>query len=624
MATKYTVTFHEAVGASTLTHTVNIIDPSFAGSATSVDGRATLSYTSDSSPLSPIRSSSLSLTLQASTTQTFSDLYSEDERQIEVEYYRGGTLLFVGWLDPEGWYEDYVNSRWTVTFDCYDGLGYLENLAYVKSDGTYYIGKQTPKEIIANCLARTGLQQDIKIAVNVAYVGLSSTSDPFDNCYMNAERFYQDDDEPMSCLDVLKSTLEVFNACITMRQGEWYVYRPNELYSSSTARFWHYDYAGVNQSPLWVDLNVAESLGSSVDTFARHHINENQQISRSKSVRNVRVKYSYGKATSLLGNNYYLYYDGSASPNGYADWTRNSTSNEILPSVGGSGITYNCINTASIKQMTSSATITIAAEDRVEFFAKVRQSVYPFTTLNSFNYKVILTGASTYYLRGDGSWSTTITTPIVKSFVGLVTDDVRVTSAPAPIAGNVTIEIWTPTGTSGLGTQQILAINLSNANDDIGNKKGEFHTAERSTDVGSKIEDEIEVFNGDNPQDTYVGAIYKTDASTNTSEWTRDGLGETKPLLQIMVEDRLRMFQDTSQIFSGDFVSGSLSTFIDFLSVCTINNVSGVFMPVEYTYDAMAGIVSLKLHELHGGELGDIVYEMTSDYGNTVKPVIKS
>jgi hypothetical protein len=164
---------------------------------------------------------------------------------------------------------------------------------------------------------------------------------------------------------------------------------------------------------------------------------------------------------------------------------------------------------------------------------------------------------------------------------------------------------------------------LLNASESVGDKKGEFHTAERSTDVGSKIENEIEVFNGDIAADTYVGAIYKNDGTTNTSEWTRYTLGEAKPLLQIMVEDRLRMFQDTAMVFTGDVACGSLSSFLNFLSVVTINNISGVFMPVEYNYDIMSGIISVKLREILGGELGDIVYELTSDYGNTVKPVIK-
>jgi hypothetical protein len=306
----------------------------------------------------------LRIELEADTTKDYYDLYGEDEMSIQVEYYRNNVLTFIGYLDDEGWYEDYANSEWIVSFDCYDGLGYLENLAYVDSNGLNFSGVQTPLEITVNCLNRFNNAQDIKVNIELRYVGLSTLADTFNTAKFNSERFYQKDDEPMSCLDVLRSTLEVFNACIAMRRGEWFIYRPNDLYANAlNPTYHHYDSTGAARSPGVVSPNLICFSGTQSYNYIPYHIEENQQLSRRKAIGKCQVNYKYGPATSLIGANKYWYTsDGST----YTDWTINSTNNMTIPSAGGYGVTLNNVAfAAGEKQLTSSSTISITATDTI-------------------------------------------------------------------------------------------------------------------------------------------------------------------------------------------------------------------------------------------------------------------
>jgi hypothetical protein len=184
--------------------------------------------------------------------------------------------------------------------------------------------------------------------------------------------------------------------------------------------------------------------------------------------------------------------------------------------------------------------------------------------------------------------------------------------------GTLTIQVYTPTGTAGVGTQQWLSCELLSNNEDVGDIKGEIHTAQRNATPSSKIDDPATVYVGDVASDAYVGAIYEAGTSNNTSEWTRDKVAETKPLLQIACEDRLRMSNRVRKVFSGDVFG-----YFDPLSVLTLEGVAGAFLPVSYNYNTMTSVISVKAIEILDDELADIDYTQKSDYGATIKPKIR-
>ena len=151
------------------------------------------------------------------------------------------------------------------------------------------------------------------------------------------------------------------------------------------------------------------------------------------------------------------------------------------------------------------------------------------------------------------------------------------------------------------------------------------HTFQIIDNPSTKIEKTKEVYNGDNPSDSFVGTIYESDQSTPTEFWYRNELFlRFIPLLQIMGEERMKMYAKPLRVFSGDVFG-----YIDYLSVISIDGINNVlFMPIEYEYDAQTNITKLKLKQILNNLLpdttfSDIEYKLTDDFGTVVQPTIR-
>jgi len=162
-------------------------------------------------------------------------------------------------------------------------------------------------------------------------------------------------------------------------------------------------------------------------------------------------------------------------------------------------------------------------------------------------------------------------------------------------------------------------LDIVNTTNSLNGASGEFHTVQRENRPSSISTETTEIYNGDSFSLIYEGAIYKQNQTDITTSWFRRQRTETKPILQIAGEDILRMSQKPAKVFSGDVYG-----FLPYLSIISINNIVGKFMPIEWSFDAKSNITSVKLLEAFNDELNDIDYKYTLDYGNTVKPTITS
>ena len=614
MAVKYYIDYYDT---ENIAHYFEIASTSYAGSSTEVHGSVMLDYASTEDAEQAIRGKGLRVDLEASVDLTFDDLYTEDEMYWSVVYKRDTEVMFNGWLNSDGLFESFVEDKWILSLDCVDGLGYLKDLSYVDSSGVTYTGQQKQLDIIVNCLDRTGVVQDIHTNVDIYYTGLATTNDVLVNVYLNANRFVKDDGETiMSCDEVLRSVLEPYGAVITSYKGAWYIYKPNQLFSDDTPTFFGYDETGAALTPTTTTLSAGYTLGSQVDGYYPHHCNANQKLSNNRSITAYRINYKYGVVSGLLSN-VLLEHNGVT----ITDWTINSSTNLTL-NASGLGVDLDFDATVSVKNMTSDV-ITLVSGDLISYRIRYKTTALTKNTQTlfwgQFNYKVILTGGSTYYYNsGSNSWTTTNTTNI--RFGGELdsTDTLTFDMAALPIAGDITVEIWTPEWVSDeTGTFYLQEISVYPTDEAEDLKKGEFHTLQRTTAPSSRVKDTITLYNGDVPSDKYDGTIYKTDQTTPTETWFRKGKTEAKAILRIMGEETLRLNQSPMRIFSGDIYG-----YIPYLSVVTINNVTGTFIFIEYSYDTKANVISAVLKQIYGAELVDIDYALTFDYGNTVKPTI--
>ena len=606
--------------------------------AVQIYGSCSLEYSETKDTLESVRGSGLKIDLDASSDLTFSDLYSEEERTFSVEYFRDGDTLFNGWLSPEGIYQSLVSDKWVISLDCTDGLGFLKNLSYVEdATGLNFVGKQSLIKIVSNCLKRTKIQSKIYAGIDIYYAGLSDNLSVLENVYYNADRFVKEDSNPsgsdgtiMNCEEVLKSVLEPFGAVITAHKGEWLIYKPNSLVNATVSSFFGYDYNGDALALTTKSFDFRSNLGSQINDFYPHHVNANQQKTIKSAIGAFRINYNYGLVKSFLSNPN-LRSDSDTSLPDYNIINQNYFSFRLNANGNREGVRIETVNDI-IPVFELSKSINLPINSSFEFFVKY----FILSAFTSARFEVKITNTSnTYYLKKLNIISSTLNsrvcdsewveeqTYILMENNGRFVENETIITAPTPEAGEVELIIYTSEASQGGSTDpySLIELNLLNRTDDT-SLKGENHTFQRKNKPSSKIKDIKKVFNGDNPSDIYVGTIYKADQTTPTSIWERPftfSNSDRKPILQLMGEERMKMYGKPLQVYSGDVFG-----FFNYLNVATISGFTGVFMPTSYSYDCQANVTSVTYVEILDTDiLEDVDYQKTFDYGNVVEPTIK-
>lgn len=604
-------------------HEVFIYENDFIDFATEVKGRCSIKYSETEDILESIKGMGMTIELEASDSLNFSDLYSEEERTFKVSYIRDGVTIFNGWLSPEGLYQSFVTDKWLISLDCTDGLGFLKNLSYVDDQsGVQFSGKQSLMTIIINCLKRTKIKQNINTGIDIRYIGMPFGVDVLKNVFINVDRFVKEDNNTiMNCDEVLRSVLEPFGASLTQLNGEWYIYKANNLFNKDNLTFFNYDYLGVIQIPNKKTVNFKKTIGSDINGFYPHHVNENQQTTINSSVGAFRINYKYGFVKDLLSN------PNMENVNGdLYGWDVQPTANITLPEPSGFGVNMQFSNSIpNGLNIRSTDIINVNVNDGIEvsFLFDVK-----FPDLNGiFKYQVFVTdvqfpnqNAVIWQLQPDLSWEV-VSSGLEHRFNNTSSVEINLKPQPIPIDGFLYINVSKPQPQTYIPTENeitLTSVNVTPSEENTTVKEGENHTFQRENKPSSKISDIKEVYNGDNPSDVYIGTVYKRDENTPTDYWSRNGKDENKPILQIMGEERMRMYQRPSLQFSG-----SIFGYLPYLSKVNIDGFSNVFTITSYNYDAINNITDAVFMELLNEEIDDIDYKVTIDYGNVVEPTIK-
>lgn len=589
-----------------------------------VSGTAFLEYPEVEDVLEPLRSCGLRLDLQAQEGEDFEILWTEEERRFQVQMTIGpsqtGTLnttYFWGFVKPDGIFQDWTQTEYDISIDCVGGLGFLEDLSYVDSStGLTFSGLRRPIEIIADCLKRTGLNLPINVRTNLEYTGGSDK--PLEGTRMKVDRYIRDDqDTVMSCKEVITDVLRVFGLCVCQDLGEWWIYDIETLQYNTifTNSYDIYDKDGVSQ-PGSRDVFQFKEIGSHINTmgdldpqtggFLYYHINKNQRLESRPSLAGVRINYKYGLDESLIDNEF-LQHNGSV----YSGWTINDPTRHFF---GDNGAGAKIGHDDSVVVMTSDA-IAVAADDLITIMATVSNTILP-SASRTFAFRARI-GTSHYLNALTGEWKTSSYTNYREILFGFERVVGNTNIDPIPVSGSLIIEIMGfEFVTTTQGTVQVSKFSVGPGTEESALPiKGENHTVQLPG--GSVAKDPIEVSNGDNPSSLYYGTIYKNDEITPTTEWTRPFQGENKPLLRLLAEKYVRVSQKPSRYFSGDVYN-----LLGYLNVVTIDNIEGQYIFLGYSLDTKNRIASIVVKQHYRTELSGEIYELTLDYGNTVKPTV--
>lgn len=583
-----------------------------------IRGKVLLNYAERKDLQQAIIPLSLDLTLEADENLTLQDLYTEGENIFKVKFFIDEQLVFYGNLIPDGIFEDWVNDKWELTeLSAIDGLSIMKELSFVKDPNEFgisefYTGKITEFVALKQCLHRIGYDLPINISNDLpTYNDFSSTDSILHNVLMNSERFYQDAQKNniMDCEEVLKSILEPYNASIIQMNGEWWVFRSIDVKTSMT--FKRYD---ADLSVTTVTINPIVNIGSDINNYEIHHINANQKKSINPSAQAFRVNYKYGTVKSLVTNPELVMGNGLYSEGWYFESFGGSVIRQ--PENEGVMIINQIDETPDLLWVYNTDPIQVSINDIVNVVFSMT------TSLSLLNPNILTYSFETenYVLTESGWTPKPIGFAFARSYKINTVEDINETFNLPPFLenGNLLIKIW---------IRQIYVrggyyfkLNSINVNpSSSANYKGEFHTAQRSIRISSVTKNDKTVSVGDSISNIYLGTLYKLNGEP-TQFWNRSGSTDNKPLLRLMVEDTLRISPKPMTFFEGDTYG-----YFDYLSLVYINNVSGKYQIIKYSYDSQSNINRTAFKEFSTDLLppSDYRYEFDYDYGNETKVTIR-
>jgi len=235
-ATKYRIQFKDV---EETTWYVDLQYDGFSGSVTSLvpgPNPALLRY-NPGDRFDCIASSSLDIQVQYSST--VESILVADERTVRVHVFTASNNYWYGYLVPNQYSRRLTSKPQFSTFTATDQLRMLEDVKFEDSSGDPYYYLATDLTVLSNLFTKTGFALSTKEGVNIYETNFSSgvTNSPISQTYFFREMYWNtSNDERDNCYNVLYDILRKYGARVFQSEIQWYLQRPNTMWSKHPVR----------------------------------------------------------------------------------------------------------------------------------------------------------------------------------------------------------------------------------------------------------------------------------------------------------------------------------------------------------------------------------------------------
>jgi len=247
-------------------------------------------------------SSGIEFSLNSSTDRQFINLYTNDIQLYRIELFKNTQYCGCYFLDTETYSEDFsILSGYDVNLTANNGLKLLQRYSYVDTSGYNYTGVQSLWDVLSNCLKKINFySQFIYVNINTTISGItnSSSQTTLHNTYVKSSNWYNEENEPMNCYDVLKSILQSYQAYIFQDylDGRFYLIDKITL-SNSSNTYKYYDMQGYNyQGQTVITTNSYDistiKMANNTSTFEKVNAINGQKLNYSQYATDNIFKYS--------------------------------------------------------------------------------------------------------------------------------------------------------------------------------------------------------------------------------------------------------------------------------------------------------------------------------------------
>lgn len=174
----------------------------------------------------------------------FIDFFTLTQKTFYVDIYRGTSLIWQGWVNPEYYTEEFSTSPHTITISAIDGLAELKNVLLPIPEVVALNFKQNALYYIVACLNEIGLitpNRNIHAIINLVaekYDGTLIPSRILESMYFDFRALQDENGDMYSCYDVLNEILASINARIYQNDFHWVVERIDHKYTDYVVEYY--------------------------------------------------------------------------------------------------------------------------------------------------------------------------------------------------------------------------------------------------------------------------------------------------------------------------------------------------------------------------------------------------
>jgi hypothetical protein len=227
---KYDIAYRNISGESFL---LEILKEGEFSEELALAGNVIHNFTRVEDVFNPLRASTLDINIEASTENLLLDFANFEEFDFKVRFYRNSQQIFEGWINPDGYFQDWVNSKWVISLQAVDGIGALKNLEFsdiVQNQDVPF--KVNPREAnyLYAIMERLGYILPFTIGDDINNdLGVANDWTDFKKRILDPDVFRNQNGNFLDCETVLKDLLAKYNLCISQANIDgrlcWYIRR---------------------------------------------------------------------------------------------------------------------------------------------------------------------------------------------------------------------------------------------------------------------------------------------------------------------------------------------------------------------------------------------------------------
>lgn len=213
--------------------------------------------------LEPVRGSQATIELICNKIFQFVDLHTDDMQKYLVKFYRSGSLYWLGWLDAELYNEQLSDvPPYKVSFTASD-FNILERLKYLDNSEKQFSDIVPLMTHLKRCFDKLALPFNklyIGCSTSANDITVTNTETALHVLHVMSSNFYDEDNEPMTCREVVESVLQPFGLMMVQKGANVYIYDYNTVKLGLPMK--RYDFSTFNYE---ADETVNFNLGNLAD-----------------------------------------------------------------------------------------------------------------------------------------------------------------------------------------------------------------------------------------------------------------------------------------------------------------------------------------------------------------------